>query len=220
MSKHPYIACSKCGVEIEAGCNCNAPYLPSGARAMKAAIAFPTMSHRAIADKVNVDESTVRLARKKLSTNPKAGAGNPAPAAEIPKTRVGKDGKNYKATKQMTKMQKWAEQQREMGAPYPEFKIEKAKDIGRMPNDTRQKYEESIDIIVKQLVKLELMTEYAAQMSTELRHLLTDKLNEIKKHIATISKKMFGKDSLRDLNRPLCDVEIPLRKEDENHTLN
>jgi len=54
----------------------------------------------------------------------------------------------------------------------------------------------------------------------ELRHLLTDKLNEIKKHIATISKKMFGKDSLRDLNRPLCDVEIPLRKEDENHTLN
>jgi hypothetical protein len=63
------------------------------------------------------------------------------------------------------------------------------------------------------LVKLELMTDYANQMSEELRHLLTDELNGIKKHVATIAKKMFGKENLRDLNRPLCDVEIPLRKD-------
>ena len=64
------------------------------------------------------------------------------------------------------------------------------------------------------------MTDYADQMSTELRHLLTDELNGIKKHIATIAKKMFGKDNLRDVDRPSCDVEIPLRKEDENPTIN
>jgi hypothetical protein len=205
------ISCIKCGIEITAGCNCGVGYETPGERARRGTKEHPDWSPRSIAIKYDIDETTVRRARKTASENPQAPAANAAPAPENRK-HLGRDGKYYPA-KRMTAAEKWAADQRANGAPYPEFKIERAKEIGRMPDNTREKYELSLEIIKDNLVKLELMTEYADQMSEELRHLLTDELNGIKKHMATIAKKMFGKDNMSDLNRPLCDVKIPLRKE-------
>jgi hypothetical protein len=80
--------CAACG--IEAGCDCNAPYVPAGARAAAAVAATPEKSNRAIAAEIDVSDKTVAAARKR--------------GAEYSATeRVGKDGKKYKAAKPRVK---------------------------------------------------------------------------------------------------------------------
>jgi hypothetical protein len=131
------LRCSKCWAEVDSACECGASYIPAGKLAQKLTVEFPNMSSRAIAEKCGINERTVRRVRETLPENPKTVAAFAATVSNNPK-RTGKDGKSYKAHK--TKAEKWAEQQRASGAPYPEFTIEKAKEIGRMPDNTREKY--------------------------------------------------------------------------------
>ena len=73
-----------CGSEAKASCSCGVSYVPKKVRAAEAVAANPEKSNRAIAEDLNVDEWTVREARK-------SGAGDPA-GDEI---RTGRDGKSY-----------------------------------------------------------------------------------------------------------------------------
>lgn len=72
---------------MDAACDCGVAYVSAGKAAQAALKRNPTLSNRAIAAQIGVDESTVRTARQ-------AGAGNPAAA------RTGRDGKNYPAQRQ------------------------------------------------------------------------------------------------------------------------
>jgi hypothetical protein len=58
------LKCSSCGVEVDAGCSCGAPYVPAGERAAAAIAETPTESNRAIAERIGVDEKTIRKERK------------------------------------------------------------------------------------------------------------------------------------------------------------
>ena len=82
------ICCSKCGAKAKPGCNCGVAYIPAHAFAAKAVTAHPEKSDRAIAAAIGIDHKTVAKARKSV--------GEKSP------TRVGMDGKRYRATKQMT----------------------------------------------------------------------------------------------------------------------
>ena len=79
--------CSKCGITIDAACDCGVDYVPAGVAAAKAIEANPDKNNQAIADMIGVAESTVREIRKGVSRN-----------RETDK-RIGKDGKSYPATK-------------------------------------------------------------------------------------------------------------------------
>lgn len=82
------ICCSKCGAKAKPGCNCGAAYIPAHAFAAKAIAAHPDKSDRAIAAAIGIDHKTVAKARKSV--------GEKSP------TRTGRDGKRYRAAKQMT----------------------------------------------------------------------------------------------------------------------
>jgi hypothetical protein len=78
------LECSKCGASATASCDCGVAYVPAGMRAAEAVTANPEKSNRAIAAEIDVDEKTVRKARK--STADQSAVGK----------RVGKDGKSRK----------------------------------------------------------------------------------------------------------------------------
>lgn len=80
------LCCIKCGAKP--GCDCGVAYVPAQVFAAKAVAAHPEKSDRAIAAAIGVDHKTVAKARKSV--------GEKSP------TRVGTDGKRYRATKQMT----------------------------------------------------------------------------------------------------------------------
>jgi hypothetical protein len=80
------LACSACGAEANASCNCGKPYVPAGQRAAEAVAANPEKSNRAIAEKIGVDEKTVREARADQSA---------------PETITGRDGKQYPAKRKL-----------------------------------------------------------------------------------------------------------------------
>lgn len=82
------ICCSKCGAKAKPGCDCGVAYVPAQVFAAKAVAAHPEKSDRAIAAAIGVDHKTVAKARKSV--------GEKSP------TRVGTDGKRYRATRQMT----------------------------------------------------------------------------------------------------------------------
>ncbi len=82
------LCCVKCGAKAKPGCNCGVAYIPAHMYAVKAVAAHPEKSDRAIAAAIGVDHKTVAKARKSV--------GEKSP------TRVGTDGKRYRATKQMT----------------------------------------------------------------------------------------------------------------------
>jgi hypothetical protein len=82
------LCCAKCGAKTKPGCDCGVAYLPAHMYAAKAVAAHPEKSDRAIAAAIGVDHKTVAKARKSV--------GEKSP------TRVGADGKRYRATKQMT----------------------------------------------------------------------------------------------------------------------
>jgi hypothetical protein len=77
------LACTACGAEANASCNCGQPYMPAKQRAKEAIEANPQKSNRAIADEIGVDHKTVGAARGEYS----------------PPEVIGRDGKTYPATK-------------------------------------------------------------------------------------------------------------------------
>jgi hypothetical protein len=80
------LCCVRCG--DKPGCDCGVAYVPAQAFAAKAIAVHPEKSDRAITAAIGVDHKTVAQARKAV--------GEKSP------TRVGADGKRYRATKQMT----------------------------------------------------------------------------------------------------------------------
>ncbi len=89
------LACTQCGAQTDAACNCGVGYMPAGAKATEAVAANPEKSDRAIAAEIGVASNTVRRARQAT-----------APSGAVRK-RVGKDGKARKLpTKAKTQIQK------------------------------------------------------------------------------------------------------------------
>jgi hypothetical protein len=74
------LACTSCGAETDAACNCNVAYAPAAQRAAEAVAANPEKSDRAIAEDIGVGHATVSRARSTVS-------------GETVEKRVGKDGK-------------------------------------------------------------------------------------------------------------------------------
>src|SRR5262245_33988708 len=62
------LTCAECGSPANGACACGQPYLPPGMRALAAVMKQPMMSNTAIAEKIGVDEKTVRTARKKAGS--------------------------------------------------------------------------------------------------------------------------------------------------------
>lgn len=77
------LACTACGAEAHASCNCGKPYLPAKQRAKDAIKANPQKSDRAIAADLGISHPTVSKARRETT-------GNELPVDE---PRVGLDGK-------------------------------------------------------------------------------------------------------------------------------
>lgn len=78
------LACSGCGAEAHASCNCGKPYLPAKMRAREAIEANPQKSDRAIAADIGVSHETVSKARRE------------SPVNELTPEREGRDGKIYR----------------------------------------------------------------------------------------------------------------------------
>jgi len=83
------LRCSKCGITIDAGCACDVAYVPAGEIVKEAIKLNPNLSNREIARNIGTSYETVRRERRKsVDTN-----------VSTEQTRVGKDGKSYKAHK-------------------------------------------------------------------------------------------------------------------------
>jgi hypothetical protein len=96
------LTCSQCGAPGEGSCGCGAVYLSAGEYTERWMVEHPervTMSNRAIADQIGVDEGTVRNARKKLAAENSAAIDQ---KLQEPKARVGRDGKIYPAKRRST----------------------------------------------------------------------------------------------------------------------
>jgi hypothetical protein len=78
------LACTACGAEANASCNCGKPYVPKEI-AKEAIKANPEKSNRAIAEEIGTSPKTVNKARKEL--------GEEGSSPE----RTGRDGKTYPA---------------------------------------------------------------------------------------------------------------------------
>jgi hypothetical protein len=78
--RRPQLECQACGATADASCDCGAPYLPAGQRAVAAIKANPGKSDRAIAAQIGVSPTTVGKARQ-LSI------------VDSSRKRLGKDGK-------------------------------------------------------------------------------------------------------------------------------
>jgi hypothetical protein len=78
------LACSACGAEANASCNCGKPYLPRQ-RAAEAVAAHPEKSDRAIAEEIGVSHQTVARARDATG-----------PHGPVDEARTGRDGKTRK----------------------------------------------------------------------------------------------------------------------------
>jgi hypothetical protein len=76
------LACSACGAEANASCNCGKPYVPAGQRAAEAIAAHPEKSDRMIAAEIGTSPTTVGKAR--AST---------VHTGQLDEPRTGKDGK-------------------------------------------------------------------------------------------------------------------------------
>jgi hypothetical protein len=80
------MACTVCGAQAEASCDCGAPYLPAGKKAAKGIAANPELSDRAIAEKLGIGNKTVSRVRKQAGVSGDTG-----------EKRQGRDGKLYPA---------------------------------------------------------------------------------------------------------------------------
>jgi hypothetical protein len=214
------LRCTKCAHEINAPCKCGVSYeyIRPGKAAEIALKADSERGNKTIASEIHIDESTVRAARKRIGKT-ETMSGNPDIVPEKPEKRTIKGGRSYTMPKHIEKAKRFHEELDKAGVPYTFVSIERAKPTGRMPDDTWEKYEESIELIKSNLFQLEILTEYADQMSDELRCLLADKLKGIKTQTDAIAKKMLGKNDLRNINRPSCDIIIPFRKSSDGKDL-
>jgi hypothetical protein len=85
------LKCSTCGIEVDAGCDCGAPYVPAAKRVPEYDKAKPGRSTRAAAADLGISNKTVSKARQAVT--------EVTPGATI----TGRDGKNYPAKKSKTK---------------------------------------------------------------------------------------------------------------------
>jgi hypothetical protein len=76
------LRCSKCGVTVDAACNCGVGYVPASEYAAKAVADNPGKSNYVIAGETGLSESTVRRAR-------------PDASKDVTARRTGRDGKSY-----------------------------------------------------------------------------------------------------------------------------
>jgi hypothetical protein len=232
-----HMQCPKCHATAELSCACGVQYVyvTAAERATQILITNPEKSNRAIAKEIGVSNQTVMRAREASAPN---GA---------PEKRVGLDGRKQSATKRpkstkriardtmaqavieaqaaspwpLTPGQRWAVKAQVMGIVPPMVitNSKSAKPIGRMPDDTREKFEAHMKVITDQLVKLHKLMDYANQMSEPLRHRLAGRLKEIKGHADELARAMLGSNDLRKITTTLCHVDIPLRKDDTNPQL-
>lgn len=77
------LACTGCGAEANASCDCGLSYVPKAVRAAEAVRANPEKSDRAIAAELGVGRTTVQRAREELAHD--------GPVEDGP--RIGRDGK-------------------------------------------------------------------------------------------------------------------------------
>ena len=85
---YPKLICPGCKKSITAGCHCGVAYQPPRALAEAAIKADPKRSNNSIAETENIDEGTVRNARKRLG-----------PEYSEPGQRIDKNGKKQSGTK-------------------------------------------------------------------------------------------------------------------------
>jgi hypothetical protein len=78
------LACTSCGAETNAACNCGAPYVPAAQRVKEYDAANPGKSTRAAAADLGISKSAVSKARDQVSTDGHV---------------TGRDGKQYPAKK-------------------------------------------------------------------------------------------------------------------------
>lgn len=78
------MACTACGSEANATCNCGKPYVPKKQLAADAIAANPQKSDRAIAADLGIDHKTVGAARRETG------------GEDSPPEREGRDGKVYR----------------------------------------------------------------------------------------------------------------------------
>ena len=201
------LRCTSCGVTTDAKCDCGVDYIivRPGKAAAIAIAKFPEKSDRVIAENIGVSPNTVKAARATVQNC----------AVD---SRIGKDGKERRMPRK-TKRQRFQELSDEEVGFRVTAEVIKRQPPGRMPNDTRQKFEAAIETILVELQRLDEfgdLGQYAPQMSNELRHLLADELRIIEKRARHAAKHMLGGNGdLRKITRPLCHVDIPLRKEGE-----
>jgi hypothetical protein len=85
------LKCSACGIEVDAGCDCGAPYVPAAKRVADYDKANPGQSTRQAAADLGISNKTVSKARQAVT--------EVTPGATV----AGRDGKNYPAKKSKTK---------------------------------------------------------------------------------------------------------------------
>lgn len=117
------IFCSDCGACADAACNCGAPYLPAGQRAMKAIEANPERSDRAIATELGIGNKTVSRARQQATVS------HDTVEDRQPK-RIGKDGKKRRMpVKKAKKQSPSAIEMHRMGAAYRDKRDAEAAEV-------------------------------------------------------------------------------------------
>jgi hypothetical protein len=101
------MACTACGAEATASCNCGVSYVPKAQRAAEVAAANPNASVREIAEKAGVGHGTAQRAKAAVPN------GTPEPV-------TGRDAKKYKAKKKPAAKAKAAPQIVADGTPRQE----------------------------------------------------------------------------------------------------
>jgi hypothetical protein len=220
MVEYLKLRCTKCGVEVDGGCNCGVGYMPVPAKeaAKKASILFPNLGNRAIADKINVDEGTVRKARKEISENPSQLRNNSATESKNPK-RTGKDGKEYQARKQSA-----ANRAREAwGVSVDISRVKTTPPVYvKLTEEMIKEYEKDLEIVSQIQMELIKFGVNADQLHPLRRLKYASQLKSQKDMWEMLAKNMIGKDgkndkgesvNLRNVKSPHCNIDVPLFKE-------
>jgi hypothetical protein len=237
INTRDHLECPKCHATAELSCNCGVGMVHVKAieRAKQKIIVNPNRADRLIAKEAGVDGKTVAAARQQL------GAEYSAPVKRIGSNGVSQSStKRPKSTKReanavmakavadaqaaspwpLTPGQRWAVKTKALGVapPLTITAARPAKPIGRMPDDTREKFERHIEAITEHLTKVHKLMDYADQMSEPLRHRLADRLKGIRGHAEELARTMLGNNDLRKITTTLCHVDIPLRKYDDTNS--
>jgi predicted transcriptional regulator len=95
------MACTACGAEANASCDCGKPYVPKSVRAREIKEANPEKSTRAIAEELGLSQSTVRDALKVSGDH----------SGQV----IGRDGKSYPAQVRVVRLRREQENEEKIG---------------------------------------------------------------------------------------------------------